>query len=101
MIVFCIQLRIQYIFLCFNCQVNRENINIETLNRQVINIVLKSCFDVSNNHEWNIVSNDMFTMLTVNGNSETNRAAEEVLSKIETPDLYDQGILNQCYKCVL
>lgn len=39
----------------------------------------------------------MFTMLTVNGNSETNRAAEEVLSKIETPDLYDQGILNQCY----
>lgn len=47
------------------------------------------------------MSNDMFTMLTVNGNSETNRAAEEVLSKIETPDLYDQGILNQCYKCVL
>lgn len=101
MIVFCIQLRNQYIFLCFNCQVNRENINIQTLNRQIINVVLKSCFDGYDNHEQNIVSNDMFTMLTVNGNSETNRAAEEVLSKIETPDLYDQGILNQCYNCVL
>lgn len=44
------------------------------------------------------MSNDMFAMLTVNGDSEANRAAEEVLSKIETPDLFDQGILT--VKCL-
>eukprot|EP00105_Crassostrea_gigas_P006076 XP_011419876.1 PREDICTED: thioredoxin domain-containing protein-like [Crassostrea gigas] len=37
--------------------------------------------------------NKYVLVLFMNGNSETNRAAEEVLSKIETPDLYDQEVI--------